>query len=85
MHPGGLARFGFITDLLSKPIRLGYVNGITLTLTDVDVTAADALTALDDDLEKAGIQLCFAEMKDPVKDRLKRYNLYDKIGNPGLT
>lgn len=84
MHPGGLARFGFITDLLSKPIRLGYVNGITLTLTDVDVTAADALTALDDDLEKAGIQLCFAEMKDPVKDWLKRYNLYDKIGNPGL-
>ena len=28
----GLARFGFITDLLSKPIRLGYVNGIALTV-----------------------------------------------------
>jgi high affinity sulfate transporter 1 len=50
-------------------------------LTDVDVTAAEALAALDDDLEKAGIQLCFAEMKDPVKDRLKRYDLYAKIGD----
>ena len=28
----GLARFGFITDLLSKPIRIGHVNGIALTV-----------------------------------------------------
>ena len=28
----GLAHFGFITDLLSKPIRLGYLNGIALTV-----------------------------------------------------
>src|SRR5512142_1102946 len=28
----GLAKFGFVTDLLSKPIRLGYVNGIALTV-----------------------------------------------------
>ena len=28
----GLARFGFITDLLSKPVRLGYLNGIALTV-----------------------------------------------------
>src|SRR5512135_2823656 len=28
----GLAQFGFITDLLSKPIRLGYLNGIALTV-----------------------------------------------------
>ena len=38
-------------------------------VTDIDITAAEALSALDDDLEKAGIELCFAEMKDPVKDR----------------
>jgi MFS superfamily sulfate permease-like transporter len=29
---GGLARLGFITDLLSKPIRYGYMNGIALTV-----------------------------------------------------
>jgi MFS superfamily sulfate permease-like transporter len=28
----GLARFGFVTDLLSLPIRLGYLNGIALTV-----------------------------------------------------
>ncbi|MGL4650960.1 MAG: SulP family inorganic anion transporter, partial [Caldilineaceae bacterium] len=28
----GLAHFGFITDLLSKPIRMGYLNGIALTV-----------------------------------------------------
>ncbi len=28
----GLARFGFITDLLSKPVRYGYMNGIALVV-----------------------------------------------------
>ena len=28
----GVARFGFVTDLLSKPIRYGYLNGIAFTL-----------------------------------------------------
>jgi high affinity sulfate transporter 1 len=28
----GLLKFGFITDLLSKPVRYGYVNGIALTV-----------------------------------------------------
>src|SRR5215510_1276326 len=28
----GLGRLGFITELLSKPIRYGYMNGIALTL-----------------------------------------------------
>lgn len=27
----GLARFGFVTDLLSKPIRSGCLNSIALT------------------------------------------------------
>jgi high affinity sulfate transporter 1 len=28
----GLLKFGFLTDLLSKPVRYGYVNGIALTV-----------------------------------------------------
>jgi len=44
-------------------------------VTSVDVTAADMLAELDDELHKAGIQLVFAEMKDPVKDKLKRFGL----------
>ncbi len=29
---GGLLKLGFVTDLLSKPIRLGYLNGIALVV-----------------------------------------------------
>ena len=28
----GLVRLGFVTELLSKPIRYGYMNGIALTV-----------------------------------------------------
>lgn len=49
-------------------------------VTDIDITAAEALSALDDDLQNAGIELCFAEMKDPVKDELKKYELFTKLG-----
>src|SRR6266567_7159671 len=28
----GIARLGFVTELLSKPIRYGYINGIALTV-----------------------------------------------------
>jgi MFS superfamily sulfate permease-like transporter len=49
-------------------------------VTDIDITAAEALSALDDDLARFGIELCFAEMKDPVKDKLKRYGLFTKLG-----
>ena len=49
-------------------------------VTDIDITAAEALSALDDDLARFGIELCFAEMKDPVKDKLKRYELFVKLG-----
>ena len=40
------------------------------TVTSVAVTAADALNELHDNLVAAQIQLCFAEMKDPVKTSL---------------
>jgi high affinity sulfate transporter 1 len=49
-------------------------------VTDIDITAAEALSALDDDLARFGIELCFAGMKDPVKDKLKRYELFTKLG-----
>ena len=34
-----------------------------------------------DDLRSQGIELAFAELKGPVKDRLRRYGLYDRIGD----
>lgn len=49
-------------------------------MTSVDVTAADTLDELDKELHAAGIDLCFAEMKDPVKDKLKRFGLFSSLG-----
>ena len=49
-------------------------------VTSVDVTAADAVCELDDTLRAAGIELRFAEMKDPVKDKLKRFGIYTHLG-----
>jgi high affinity sulfate transporter 1 len=49
-------------------------------VTSVDITSADMLAELDDTLQKAGIELCFAEMKGPVKDKLKRFGLFTRLG-----
>jgi high affinity sulfate transporter 1 len=49
-------------------------------VTSVDVTSADVLAELDDTLHAAGIKLCVAEMKDPVKDKLKRFGLFARFG-----
>jgi MFS superfamily sulfate permease-like transporter len=46
----------------------------------IDVTAADALTELDQSLQAKGIQFSFAELKDPVKDKLKRLGLMTWFG-----
>jgi high affinity sulfate transporter 1 len=49
-------------------------------VTSVDVTAADAVCELYDTLHAAGVEMCFAEMKDPVKDKLKRFGLFTLFG-----
>jgi MFS superfamily sulfate permease-like transporter len=49
-------------------------------VTSIDVTAGDMLVELDGALRDAGIELCFAEMKDPVKDKLKRFGIFTQFG-----
>ncbi|MEE3851845.1 SulP family inorganic anion transporter [Gordonia sp. LSe1-13] len=44
-------------------------------ITDIDATAVDELVELDDYLSSHGITLIFAEMKDPVREQLARYQL----------
>jgi len=44
-------------------------------ITDVDTTAADMLEDLDEALNAEGISLVFAEMKDPVREKIGRYEL----------
>src|SRR4051794_18202744 len=49
-------------------------------LTDVDTTAADMLGELDTELDALGISLVFAELKDPVRRKIERYQLVHAIG-----
>ncbi len=49
-------------------------------VTSIDVTSADMLADLERALTNSGIELRFAEMKDPVKDKLKRFGLFDRFG-----
>ncbi|WP_175867131.1 SulP family inorganic anion transporter [Burkholderia contaminans] len=49
-------------------------------VTDIDVSAADRLVMLGEELRERKIALDFAEMKGPVKDRLRAYGLYDAFG-----
>jgi high affinity sulfate transporter 1 len=44
-------------------------------ITDVDTTAADMLADLDEELNAKGTSLVFAELKDPVREKLERYQL----------
>ena len=46
----------------------------------VDVTAVDILAELDELLRANDIRFCFAELKDPVKDKLKRFGLFPLLG-----
>lgn len=49
-------------------------------VTSVDVTSADMMAELQKSLSNTGIELHFAEMKDPVKDKLKRFELFELFG-----
>jgi MFS superfamily sulfate permease-like transporter len=48
-------------------------------VTDVDTTASDMLHDLDVALNAEGISLVFAEMKDPVREKIERYELMETI------
>ena len=49
-------------------------------ITDVDTTAADMLVTLVSALDQLAIRLVFAEIKDPVRAKLERYQLVTAIG-----
>ena len=49
-------------------------------ITDIDATAGETLRELNAELADTGIELAFAELKDPVRDWLIRYGLRDEIG-----
>jgi high affinity sulfate transporter 1 len=62
----------------AQPVR--WVVVAAEPVTDVDTTAADTLRQLLEELRQAQVTLAFAELKGPVKDRLRRYGLFEAIG-----
>jgi len=70
--------------IAQSPTKVRRVVVAAEPVTSVDVTAADALAELDDMLRKDGIELAFAELKDPVKDKLRRFGLYERFDERGF-
>ena len=64
----------------TSPTPVRWIVVAAEPVTSVDVTAADMIAELDDKLAASGIELCFAEMKDPVKDKLKRFGIFNRFG-----
>ncbi len=62
------------------PDKVRWIVVTAEPVTSVDVTAADSLAELQALLRETGVELCFAELKDPVKDKLKRFGLFTHIG-----
>jgi MFS superfamily sulfate permease-like transporter len=70
-----------VLDAVAKsPTPVRWLVVAAEPVTGVDVTAGDTVAELDHALHAMGIELCFAELKDPVKDKLKRFGLFAQLG-----
>jgi high affinity sulfate transporter 1 len=64
----------------TSPTPVSWLVVVAGPVTSVDVTSADMVAELDEALNAAGIKLCVAGMKEPVKDKLKRFGLFERLG-----
>ena len=64
-----------ITAFADETPELRWILIAAEPITDVDTTAADMLEDLDEMLNARGISLVFAEMKNPVREKIERYGL----------
>ena len=70
-----------VLDAVAKsPTPVRWLVVAAEPVTGIDVTAGDTVAELNNALHAMGIQLCFAELKDPVKDKLKRFGLFAQLG-----
>ncbi|MCL4779701.1 MAG: sulfate permease [Gammaproteobacteria bacterium] len=66
--------------VIDSPTPVRWVVVTAEPVTSIDVSSADVLAELERKLREAQIELHFAEMKDPVKDKLKRFELLEHFG-----
>src|SRR6267142_2616751 len=70
-----------VLDAVAKsPTPVRWLVVAAEPVTSVDVSAGDTVAELDETLHAQGIEFCFAELKDPVKDKLKRFGLFSQLG-----
>jgi high affinity sulfate transporter 1 len=69
-----------LNAVAKSPTQVHWLVVAAEPVTSVDVTASDMLGELDKTLHAKGIELCFAELKDPVKDKLRRFGLFTQFG-----
>jgi MFS superfamily sulfate permease-like transporter len=67
--------------IASAPTPTHRLVVVAEAITDVDVTATEALVSLYHELQQQGIELCFAALKGVVRDRLNAYGTLDIIGH----
>jgi high affinity sulfate transporter 1 len=68
-----------IVRLASAAPRPQWIIVAAEPITDVDPTAADVLESVDKRINDLGVALVFAELKDPVRRKLERYELTKTI------
>jgi len=66
-------------DSAERPVDAVLVVGNAIT--DIDTTGAEILGDILDNLDAKGIRFAFAGMKGFVKDHLRSYGIYDRIGD----
>jgi SulP family sulfate permease len=76
---------GRVNELIAtSPDRVRWVVVDLQAVTDIDVTAAEALQRLDADLEQRGIEMKFARANRPLRERLTRIGLGEHLQKQNL-
>jgi high affinity sulfate transporter 1 len=76
------ANVGQFRDQVRRLVREQHPGWVVLqceAVTDIDVTAAEVLKDLDEELNAAGVHLAFVEMRDRLQDLVKRYGLHTTL------
>ena len=76
------ANAGRFRDQVRHLARTEQVSWVVLqceAITDIDVTAADMLEQLDNELNAQGVHLAFAELRSRLQDRVWRYGLFETL------
>ncbi|ODT08149.1 MAG: transporter [Mesorhizobium sp. SCN 65-20] len=69
-----------VEAVAASPTAVNWVVVAAEPVTSIDVTSSDSLAELVNDLRAKGVTFRFAELKDPVKDKLKRFGLFAEMG-----